>query len=51
MTVIGGGFGKVQRGGSWLCRVNYCQGYRMASRMKTEPDSGLNNLGFRCVAN
>lgn len=41
---------KVQRGGSWLCSDNYCQGYRVASRMKTEPDSGLNNLGFRCVA-
>lgn len=40
---------KVQRGGSWLCSDNYCQGYRVASRMFTEPDSGLNNLGFRCV--
>lgn len=42
---------KVQRGGSWLCSANYCQGYRVASRMFTEPDSGLNNLGFRCVGN
>jgi formylglycine-generating enzyme required for sulfatase activity len=41
---------KVQRGGSWLCSTNYCQGYRVASRMKTEKDSGLNNLGFRCAA-
>ena len=41
---------KVQRGGSWLCSVNYCQGYRVASRMKTARDSGLNNLGFRCAA-
>ncbi len=41
---------KVQRGGSWLCSSNYCQGYRVAARMKTEPDSGLNNLGFRCAA-
>jgi len=41
---------KVQRGGSWLCSQNYCQGYRVASRMKTAPDSGLNNLGFRCAA-
>ena len=40
---------KVQRGGSWLCSSNYCMGYRVASRMMTEPDSGLNNLGFRCV--
>jgi sulfatase modifying factor 1 len=42
---------KVQRGGSWLCSANYCQGYRVASRMFTEADSGLNNLGFRCVGN
>ena len=41
---------KVQRGGSWLCSENYCQGYRSAARMMTEPDSGLNNLGFRCAA-
>jgi len=41
---------KVQRGGSWLCSQNYCQGYRVAARMMTAPDSGLNNLGFRCAA-
>ena len=41
---------KVQRGGSWLCSENYCQGYRSAARMMTAPDSGLNNLGFRCAA-
>lgn len=41
---------KVQRGGSWLCSSNYCQGYRVAARMKTDPTSGLNNLGFRCAA-
>jgi formylglycine-generating enzyme required for sulfatase activity len=39
----------VIRGGSWLCSDNYCTGYRVASRMQTAPDSGLNNLGFRCV--
>ena len=41
---------KIQRGGSWLCSENYCQGYRVAARMMTAPDSGLNNLGFRCAA-
>ncbi len=41
---------KVQRGGSWLCSENYCQGYRVAARMMTDSDSGLNNLGFRCAA-
>ncbi len=41
---------KVHRGGSWLCSENYCRGYRVAARMMTAPDSGLNNLGFRCAA-
>jgi formylglycine-generating enzyme required for sulfatase activity len=41
---------KVQRGGSWMCSENYCQGYRVAARQKTDTDSALNNLGFRCVA-
>ena len=40
---------RVLRGGSWLCAENYCLGYRVAARNKTAPDSGLNNLGFRCV--
>jgi formylglycine-generating enzyme len=40
---------KVIRGGSWLCCSNYCAGYRVASRQHTPVDSGLNNLGFRCV--
>jgi formylglycine-generating enzyme required for sulfatase activity len=37
------------RGGSWLCAPNYCAGYRVGARQKTPRDSGLNNLGFRCV--
>ena len=40
---------KINRGGSWLCSENYCQGYRVAARQKTARDSGLNNVGFRCV--
>ncbi|HEY3129391.1 MAG TPA: formylglycine-generating enzyme family protein [Acidobacteriota bacterium] len=40
---------KVIRGGSWLCSANYCTGYRVAARQKSPVDSGLNNLGFRCV--
>jgi formylglycine-generating enzyme required for sulfatase activity len=40
---------KVQRGGSWMCSENYCQGYRVAARQKTDRDSALNNLGFRCA--
>ena len=37
------------RGGSWLCSANYCQGYRVAARSHATPDSGMNNLGFRCA--
>ena len=40
---------KVIRGGSWMCSENYCTGYRVGARQKTPTDSGLNNLGFRCV--
>lgn len=37
------------RGGSFMCTDEYCFGYRVTSRMKTSPESGLENLGFRCV--
>jgi formylglycine-generating enzyme required for sulfatase activity len=40
---------RVIRGGSWMCSENYCQGYRSAARSHSAPDSGLNNLGFRCA--
>lgn len=40
---------RVIRGGSWLCSQDSCQGYRVAARNHTAPDSGLNNLGFRCA--
>jgi formylglycine-generating enzyme required for sulfatase activity len=43
------GVEKVIRGGSWLCSANYCTGYRVAARQHSPVDSGLNNLGFRCV--
>lgn len=39
----------VIRGGSFLCSDNYCSGYRVARRMSTTKDSGLNHTGFRCV--
>jgi formylglycine-generating enzyme required for sulfatase activity len=41
---------RVMRGGSFLCNESYCSGYRVAARMKTSPDSGMEHLGFRCVA-
>jgi formylglycine-generating enzyme required for sulfatase activity len=37
------------RGGSFLCNDGYCSGYRVARRMKTSPDTGLEHTGFRCV--
>ena len=40
---------RVIRGGSWMCSENYCRGFRAAARSRSAPDSGLNNLGFRCV--
>ncbi|MES2645874.1 MAG: formylglycine-generating enzyme family protein [Bacteroidota bacterium] len=40
---------KVLRGGSFLCNDTYCSGYRVARRMKSSPDTGLEHTGFRCV--
>lgn len=37
------------RGGSFLCNDAYCSGYRVARRMKSSPDTGLEHTGFRCV--
>lgn len=42
---------RVVRGGSFMCNASYCKGYRLTSRMKTSPDTGLEHTGFRCVAN
>jgi formylglycine-generating enzyme required for sulfatase activity len=41
---------RVMRGGSFLCNESYCSGYRVSARMKSSPDSGMEHLGFRCVA-
>lgn len=40
---------KSLRGGSFLCNESYCSGYRVARRMKSSPDTGLQHTGFRCV--
>ena len=40
---------RVVRGGSFLCNESYCSGYRVARRMKSTEDSGMEHLGFRCV--
>ena len=42
---------KSMRGGSFLCNDTYCSGYRVARRMKSSPDTGLEHTGFRCVKN
>ena len=44
-----GAMKRVTRGGSWMCADSYCRGYRPSARMKTSPDTGLQNTGFRCV--
>lgn len=41
---------RVTRGGSFMCNPSYCKGYRVSSRMKASPDTGLENTGFRCVS-
>lgn len=40
---------RVLRGGSFLCHVSYCHGYRVSARSHATPDSGLFNAGFRCA--
>jgi formylglycine-generating enzyme required for sulfatase activity len=45
----GAGDERVIRGGSWMCAENFCSNYRVASRSHAAPDSGLDNLGFRCA--
>lgn len=37
------------RGGSFLCNDSYCSGYRVARRMKSSHDTGMEHTGFRCV--
>lgn len=39
----------VTRGGSYLCANDYCVNYRNSARQATAFDSGLSNVGFRCV--
>ena len=40
----------VIKGGSFLCATNYCTGFNLQQKQFTAADSGLNHLGFRCVA-
>jgi formylglycine-generating enzyme required for sulfatase activity len=43
------GIARVQRGGSYLCHVSYCNRYRVAARTANTPDSTTGHAGFRCV--
>lgn len=40
---------RVSKGGSYLCAGDYCVNYRPSARQGTAFDSGMSNLGFRCV--
>jgi sulfatase modifying factor 1 len=40
---------KVVKGGSFLCALNFCRRYRPAARSPQMIDSGMSNVGFRCV--
>ncbi|VTU00819.1 sulfatase : Uncharacterized protein OS=Singulisphaera acidiphila (strain ATCC BAA-1392 / DSM 18658 / VKM B-2454 / MOB10) GN=Sinac_2774 PE=4 SV=1: FGE-sulfatase [Gemmataceae bacterium] len=40
---------RVNRGGSFLCHVTYCESYRPAARRGTGVDTGMSHIGFRCV--
>ena len=44
------GEARVQRGGSFLCHVSYCDRYHVHSRTGAEPDSSASNSGFRVAA-
>lgn len=41
---------KITKGGSFMCNVSYCSGYRVSGRMKSSLDTALENTGFRCVS-
>jgi len=32
-----------------MCSENFCRNFRNAARSFAAPDSGLDNLGFRCA--
>jgi len=40
---------RVQRGGSFMCNLNNCTGYRCGARMRGEVMSSSFHNGFRCV--
>lgn len=44
------GEARVQRGGSYLCHLSYCDRYHVHSRTRNDPDSSTGNCGFRVAA-
>jgi formylglycine-generating enzyme len=40
---------RVQKGGSFLCTDQYCERYMPGARGKSDPETGTNHAGFRCV--
>ena len=40
---------KAMRGGSFLCREDYCHGYRVSARSRATPESAFLHVGFRVV--
>ena len=40
---------RVNRGGSFLCHISYCESYRPGARRGTAADTGMSHVGFRCV--
>ena len=40
---------KVLRGGSFMCHISYCHGYRVSARSHTTPDNAAFHTGFRGV--
>lgn len=43
------GFRRVIKGGSFLCKDNYCESYRPTARRGTPYDTGSGHVGFRCA--
>jgi formylglycine-generating enzyme len=41
---------RVQRGGSFLCSQDVCEGFRASARSHATPDTALMHVGFRCAA-
>lgn len=39
----------VQRGGSFLCDPNQCEGFRATARNHSTPETALMHVGFRCA--